>query len=134
LTVSTSHLIAPHGGELINLIAEPPRVADLKAHSKQWPSWDLTARQLCDLELLITGGFSPLEGFMTQADYDSVCQNMRLVSGVLWPMPITLDVTEEFVKQLNKSKEPLHPKPIAFRKEMKYRNCSPQPGPICRRR
>ena len=100
MTVSTSHLIAPHGGELINLIAEPPRVADLKAHSKQWPSWDLTARQLCDLELLITGGFSPLEGFMTQADYDSVCQNMRLVSGVLWPMPITLDVTEEFAKKL----------------------------------
>jgi len=100
LTVSTSHLIPPHGGELINLIAEPPEVVDLKAHSKQWPSWDLTARQLCDLELLITGGFSPLEGFMTRADYDSVCQNMRLVSGVLWPMPITLDVTEEFAKKL----------------------------------
>jgi sulfate adenylyltransferase len=100
LTVSTSHLIPPHGGELINLIAEPPQVVDLKAHSKQWPSWDLTARQLCDLELLITGGFSPLKGFMTRADYDSVCQNMRLVSGVLWPMPITLDVTEEFAKKL----------------------------------
>jgi sulfate adenylyltransferase len=100
LTVSTSHLIPPHGGELINLIAEPTQVADLKAHSKQWPSWDLTARQLCDLELLITGGFSPLQGFMTRADYDSVCQNMRLVSGVLWPMPITLDVTEEFAKKL----------------------------------
>jgi sulfate adenylyltransferase len=100
LTVSTSHLIPPHGGELINLIAESPQVADLKAHSKQWPSWDLTARQLCDLELLITGGFSPLQGFMTRADYDSVCQNMRLVSGVLWPMPINLDVTEEFAKKL----------------------------------
>jgi sulfate adenylyltransferase len=100
LTVSTSHLIPPHGGELINLIPESAQVADLKAHSKQWPSWDLTARQLCDLELLITGGFSPLQGFMTRADYDSVCQNMRLVSGVLWPMPITLDVTEEFAKKL----------------------------------
>jgi sulfate adenylyltransferase len=100
LTVSTSHLIPPHGGELINLIAEPAQVADLKAHSKQWPSWDLTARQLCDLELLITGGFSPLEGFMRRADYDSVCQDMRLASGVLWPMPITLDVTEEFAKKL----------------------------------
>jgi sulfate adenylyltransferase len=100
LTVSTSHLIPPHGGELINLIAEPAQVVDLKAHSKQWPSWDLTARQLCDLELLIAGGFSPLEGFMTRADYDSVCQNMRLVSGVLWPMPITLDVSEDFAKKL----------------------------------
>ena len=100
MTVSTSHLIPPHGGELINLIAEPAQVADLKAHSKQWPSWDLTARQLCDLELLITGGFSPLEGFLSRADYDSVCQNMRLANGVLWPMPITLDVTEEFAQKL----------------------------------
>jgi len=72
----------------------------LKAHSREWPSWDLSARQLCDLELLVSGGFSPLRGFMTQKDYNGVCQNMRLSSGVLWPMPITLDVTEEFVKSL----------------------------------
>ena len=100
MTVSTSHLIPPHGGELINLIAEPPQVADLKAHSKQWPSWDLTARQLCDLELLMSGGFSPLDSFMNRADYEGVCQNMRLASGILWPMPITLDVTEDFAKKL----------------------------------
>ena len=100
LTASTSHLIAPHGGELINLIAQPEKAADLKAHSKEWPSWDLSARQLCDLELLVTGGFSPLRGFMSRADYDSVCQNMRLANGLLWPMPITLDVTEEFAKKL----------------------------------
>ena len=92
MTASASHLIPPHGGELINLIPQPERSAELKAHSKEWPSWDLTARQLCDLELLISGGFSPLRGFMTRADYESVCQNMRLASGVLWPMPITLDV------------------------------------------
>jgi sulfate adenylyltransferase len=100
LTASTSHLIPPHGGELINLIAPVQRIADLKAHSKEWPSWDLTARQLCDLELLITGGFSPLQGFMTRADYESVCHKMRLANGVIWPMPITLDVTEEFAKKL----------------------------------
>jgi len=63
-------------------------------------SWDLTARQLCDLELLATGGFSPLRGFMTRADYEGVCHDMRLASGALWPMPITLDVTEEFAKKL----------------------------------
>jgi len=97
---STSHLIAPHGGELINLIAEPARASELKAHSKEWPSWDLTARQVCDVELLLSGGFSPLRGFMTRSDYDGVCQNMRLSSGVIWPMPITLDVTEEFAKKL----------------------------------
>jgi sulfate adenylyltransferase len=100
LTVSTSHLIPPHGGELVDLIARPERIAELKSHSKEWPSWDLTARQLCDLELLITGGFSPLGGFMTRADYEGVCHNMRLSSGTLWPMPITLDVTEEFAKKL----------------------------------
>jgi sulfate adenylyltransferase len=100
LTASTSHLITPHGGELIDLIAAPERSAELKAHSKDWPSWDLTARQLCDLELIMNGGFSPLRGFMTRADYEGVCKNMRLASGVLWPMPITLDVTEEFAKKL----------------------------------
>jgi sulfate adenylyltransferase len=100
LTASTSHLIPPHGGELIDLIAPPERIAELKSHSKEWPSWDLTGRQLCDLELLLTGGFSPLRGFMTRADYEGVCHNMHLANGTLWPMPITLDVTEEFAKKL----------------------------------
>jgi sulfate adenylyltransferase len=100
LTAATSHLIPPHGGELVQLIAQPDRIAELKAHSKEWPSWDLTGRQLCDLELLLTGGFSPLRGFMTRADYEGVCHNMRLANGTLWPMPITLDVTEEFAKKL----------------------------------
>ena len=100
MTASTSHLIPPHGGELVNLIVTPERSAELKAHSREWPSWDLTARQSCDLELLLSGGFSPLRGFMNRADYDGVCQNMRLKSGVLWPMPITLDVTEAFAKTL----------------------------------
>ena len=100
MTAATSHLIPPHGGELVQLIAQPEKIAELKAHSKDWPSWDLTARQLCDLELLLTGGFSPLRGFMTRADYDGVCHNMRLANGTLWPMPITLDVTEEFAKKL----------------------------------
>ena len=100
MTASTSHLIPPHGGELANLITEPERSKELKAHSREWPSWDLTARQICDLELLMSGGFSPLRGFMTRADYEGVCHNMRLASGVLWPMPITLDVTEQFAKSL----------------------------------
>ena len=100
MTASISHIITPHGGELIDLIAAPERVAELKAHSREWPSWDLTPRQVCDLELLVSGGFSPLQGFMTQADYTGVCHKMRLSSGVLWPMPITLDVKEEFAKSL----------------------------------
>ena len=58
----TSHLIAPHGGELVQLQVPAARAAELKAQSKDWPSWDLTARQLCDLELLMSGGFSPCAG------------------------------------------------------------------------
>lgn len=100
MTVSSGHLIAPHGGELIDLMVQPERASELKAHSREWPSWDLTARQLCDLELLMSGGFSPLRGFMTRADYEGVAHNMKLASGVLWPMPITLDVSEDFAKKL----------------------------------
>src|SRR5258708_11207324 len=100
LNATTSHLIAPHGGELIQLQVPAERAAELKAQSKDWPSWDLSARQLCDLELLMSGGFSPLRGFMNRADYEGVCKDMRLANGTLWPMPMTLDVTEEFAKKL----------------------------------
>jgi len=68
----------------------------LKVEAGNLPSWDLTARQICDLELLMNGGFSPLKGFLSQADYDSVVDTMRLADGTLWPMPITLDVSEAF--------------------------------------
>jgi sulfate adenylyltransferase len=100
LTASTSHLIPPHGGELVDLVATPARSTELKAQSREYPSWDLSPRQTCDLELLLSGGFSPLRGFMTRSDYEGVCHNMRLKSGVIWPMPITLDVTEAFAKTL----------------------------------
>lgn len=100
MTTSASHLIPAHGGELVQLIASDERSAELKSHSREWPSWDLTGRQLCDLELLLSGGFSPLRGFMTRADYEGVCHNMKLASGLLWPVPITLDVTEDFAKKL----------------------------------
>ena len=90
----TEHLIAPHGGELIQLIVPPERASELQEASRDWPSWDLTPRQVCDLELLMNGGFSPLGGFMTSSDYGSVCESMRLADGTLWPIPITLDVDE----------------------------------------
>ncbi len=95
-------LMAPHGGTLVSLIAGPDRAAELKAASKDWLSWDLTPRQLCDLELLANGGFSPLRGFLNRADYDSVCSRMHLADGTLWPMPITLDVPEELAGKLKK--------------------------------
>ena len=95
-----NHLIPPHGGALINLNVGGERTAELKAESRDFPSWNLTARHIRDLELLLNGGFSPLRGFMNQADYESVCHNLRLTSGLLWPMPITLDVSEAFAKTL----------------------------------
>ena len=85
---------------LTELMVDAERQAALKAESTEWPSWDLTPRQLCDLELILNGGFSPLTGFLGRADYESVCSDMRLKSGLLWPMPITLDLPEERAKEL----------------------------------
>jgi sulfate adenylyltransferase len=101
LTASISHLTSPHGGELVDLILTSERKKELQAASKDFPSWDLTPRQLCDLELLLNGGFSPLRGFMKKADYESVCKKMRLADGTLWPMPITLDLPDEFAGKLS---------------------------------
>ena len=70
----------------------------LKAEAGNLPSWDLTQRQICDLELLMNGGFYPLKGFMAEADYDGVVANMRTADGTLWPMPVTLDVNEKFAE------------------------------------
>jgi len=101
---AASHLNPPHGGTLVDLMATPERKTELRSESRDWVSWDLSARQLCDLELLLSGGFSPLRGFMGKADYESVCTNMRLANGALWPMPITLDVTEDFAREVKPGK------------------------------
>jgi sulfate adenylyltransferase len=74
--------------------------ASLKEEAGDLPSWDLTPRQICDLELLMNGGFFPLTGFLSEADYTSVVKDMRLADGTLWPMPITLDVGQDFADNL----------------------------------
>ncbi|HET9772563.1 MAG TPA: adenylyltransferase, partial [Acidimicrobiia bacterium] len=97
----SDHLIAPHGGSLVNLIVDEARAAELKAAAADWPSWDLTPRQICDIELLLNGAFSPLRSFLGQADYESVCSQMRLADGTIWPMPICLDLPEELANSVN---------------------------------
>ncbi|MDH3640300.1 MAG: bifunctional sulfate adenylyltransferase/adenylylsulfate kinase, partial [Gammaproteobacteria bacterium] len=90
----------PHGGELKDLYLPPEEAEAEKEAAGSYASWDLTERQLCDIELLLNGAFSPLEGFLNKDDYDSVVQTMRLKSGVLWPIPITLDVSEKFAEDI----------------------------------
>jgi sulfate adenylyltransferase len=70
----------------------------LKHEAGSLPSWDLTARQVCDLELLMNGGFFPLKGFQSEADYNGTVENMRTADGTLWPIPVTLDVSEKFAE------------------------------------
>jgi len=72
----------------------------LKVEAADLTSHDLTPRQICDLELLMNGGFNPLKGFLSEADYNGVVDNMRLADGTLWPMPITLDVSEAFADSI----------------------------------
>jgi len=97
---SKKHLIDPHGGELIDLLNRKKIVGDI-GEAKDLFSIDLNARQLSDLELLINGSYSPLTGFMKKDQYISVCNELKLTSGVFWPLPITLDISEEQMKKLD---------------------------------
>jgi len=91
--------VATH--ELRPLLVGTDRVAELKDEALHLPSWDLNFRQIWDSELLLNGAFSPLSGYLDKADYESVCRDLRLANGALWPMPIMLDVTEEFAATLS---------------------------------
>ncbi len=83
----------PHGGALKVLYLPREAAAARRREAAGAPSLDLTPRQLCDLKLLLNGGFSPLEGFMGRRDHEAVCAGMRLADGTLWPIPVTLDVS-----------------------------------------
>jgi len=90
--MSKANLIAPYGGKLVNLVVEGQEREELLARAAKLPSIKITMRNLCDLELIATGGFSPLTTFMGKADYDRVLREMRLADGTLFPLPITLTV------------------------------------------
>jgi len=84
----------PHGGELINLLVSDERKAQLKEVAQSLTDITLNERQMCDLEMLAIGAFSPLTGFMCRSDYESVLDRMRLQGNTLWPIPVCLDISE----------------------------------------
>src|SRR3990172_3544487 len=88
--MTKANLIAPYGGKLVNLVVDAKEREDLLARASNLPSLKITMRNLCDIELLATGGFSPLTTFMGKADYERVLHEMRLADGTLFPLPITL--------------------------------------------
>ena len=92
-----NQLVTVHGGKLLDLYVSGHDLEQEKENACSNQSWDLTKRQLCDIELLLNGAFSPLDGFVDQKNYESILANMRLVDGTLWPMPINLDVSKAFV-------------------------------------
>eukprot|EP01087_Luapelamoeba_hula_P010385 TRINITY_DN2749_c0_g1_i2.p1 TRINITY_DN2749_c0_g1~~TRINITY_DN2749_c0_g1_i2.p1 ORF type:complete len:584 (+),score=105.01 TRINITY_DN2749_c0_g1_i2:131-1882(+) len=100
-STNRSGSLPPHGGELRELLSPDASVrAKLAEEALTLVRIGATPRQLCDLELLLNGGFSPLTGFLNEEDYNSVCANNRLVSGLVWPMPITFDVSDAQANQL----------------------------------
>ena len=88
-------LIPPYGGGLIDLFEPAASLPELLATAATLPSVQLSERSRCDLELLATGGFSPLDRFMGRADYERVVAEMRLADGTLFPIPITLPVADD---------------------------------------
>jgi sulfate adenylyltransferase len=88
----TASLIAPYGGKLVDLMVPAESFDELKAYASQLPSIQISPRSVCDLELLATGAFSPLDRFMGQEDHQRVLNEMRLADGHIFPIPITLAV------------------------------------------
>lgn len=81
-------------------LVAPARAQELKQSAEGMPSQVLKDRELCDLELILNGGFAPLAGFMTQVEYESVLQVMRLPTGHLWTLPVCLDISPALAEKL----------------------------------
>lgn len=96
-----THIIEPHGGTLCDLLVPGKQGNQIRTESIHLPSLTLNDRQLCDLEMLLNGSFSPLTGFLSQKDYGSVVSDLHLSDGTLWPIPITLDVDKEFSNDIS---------------------------------
>jgi sulfate adenylyltransferase len=94
-------LIPPHGGTLVDRVASPDDARRLEQEAASLKRIDLTPKQSCDLEMIGIGAFSPLTGFMGQADFERVCHEMRLASGDIWPIPILLSVDKDHAPSID---------------------------------
>jgi sulfate adenylyltransferase len=95
-------LIAPHGGTLVDRILKPDAAAKAKSEAASLPAVQLSAREAGDLEMIAMGAFSPLTGFMGEADFTRVCKEMRLANGTVWPIPVILSPADEVTAKINK--------------------------------
>lgn len=98
----SSLLVSPYGGDLVNLVVCGEERDELVRKANDLPSIQLSFRLLCDLELLATGAFSPVDRFMSKSDYTRVLEEMRLADGTLFPVPLTLPVMEMPGSQIGK--------------------------------
>ena len=96
-----ANLISPYGGELVDLVASGEQLEELRDEAASLPTVQISERAACDLELMATGGFSPLDRFMSREDYRSVVDDMRLADGTLFPIPVTLPVDVDDPKTLD---------------------------------
>jgi sulfate adenylyltransferase len=94
-TTTIPNLINPYGGRLVNLVVPGDYYEELSSYASRLFSIQISERLICDLELLAVGAFSPLDRFMGVGDYQRVLDEMRLLNGFLFPLPITLPVSEE---------------------------------------
>lgn len=106
-------MIQPHGGKLVNKIVKKLEVRGQKSEKRIY----LSNREISDLEMIATGAFSPLEGFMNENDYKSVLNNSRLSNGAVWTIPITLSVSEDVAENLKESEDVLLVQRIANKNE-----------------
>ena len=95
----------PHGGTLVNRMVTGSERTALAEKSNSLPRIELDAWALSDLEMIAIGAFSPLEGFMSRQDYESVVKNRRLANGLVWTIPVTLSVDDATAKSVKSGSE-----------------------------
>ena len=105
MSTNKKETILPHGGTLINLFCKQDELRELQDEAGKLTSIVVSKRVLCDLEMLAIGAFSPLKGFVEKKDYDLIVDNMHLTSGLIWPIPITLQVKKEIYNEVKNQKK-----------------------------